>query len=44
MRAIVYRGVKEVELKEVEKPTVKDDSVIIRVNACASRPHCGPWT
>ncbi len=35
MRAIVYRGVKEVELKEVEKPTVKDDSVIIRVNACA---------
>ena len=35
MRAIVYNGVKNVELKEVKKPEVKDDTVIVKIHACA---------
>ena len=35
MRAIVYEGVGNVTLKEVEKPEVKADSVIVKVLSCA---------
>jgi L-iditol 2-dehydrogenase len=35
MKAIVYGGVKQVELREVQKPEVHDDSVVVKVSACA---------
>ena len=35
MRAIVYNGVKNVELKSVKKPEVKDDTAIVKIRACA---------
>jgi L-iditol 2-dehydrogenase len=35
MRAIVYEGVKELKLTDVEKPRVHDNSVIVKVHACA---------
>jgi L-iditol 2-dehydrogenase len=35
MHAIVYNGVKNVELKDVKKPEVKDNSVIVKIHACA---------
>ena len=34
MRAIVYNGVRNVELKDVKKPEVKDNSVIVKIHAC----------
>lgn len=35
MQAVVYEGIKNVKLKDVKKPEVKEDSVIVKVNACA---------
>jgi len=35
MHAIVYEGVGKIGLKEVSKPEVHDDSVIVRVHTCA---------
>jgi L-iditol 2-dehydrogenase len=35
MKAIVYGGVKQVELREVAVPEVGDDTVVVRVSSCA---------
>jgi L-iditol 2-dehydrogenase len=35
MRAIVYEGVGKIRLREVPEPKVHDDSVVVKVHACA---------
>ncbi len=35
MRAIVYEGVKQLKLTDVEKPQVHENSIIVKVHACA---------
>jgi L-iditol 2-dehydrogenase len=35
MRAIVYEGVGKISLKEVKKPAVHSDTVIVKVHSCA---------
>jgi len=35
MKAIVYEGVGKINLRDVEKPRLKNDNVIVKVKACA---------
>jgi L-iditol 2-dehydrogenase len=35
MRAVVYEGVKKVTVKEVPRPKLRDDNLIVKVNSCA---------
>lgn len=35
MKAAVYDGVGKLSIKEVEKPQVKEDNIIIKINSCA---------
>jgi len=35
MKAIVYEGIKQVKLKQIDKPVVRDDTLIVKVHSCA---------
>jgi len=35
MKAIVYEGIKKVTLKDVKRPVLKRDNLIVKVNSCA---------
>jgi len=35
MKAIVYEGVKKVTLKDVKRPILKNDNIIVRIKSCA---------
>ena len=35
MKAIVYEGVGKIKLKDVERPKLRDDNVIVKVKSCA---------
>lgn len=35
MRAAVYEGIEKIVIKEVNKPSITDDEILLEVKACA---------